>query len=384
MLILTTIYINISSDYAFALKNPAYVYCTTLGYEYITFQEEEGVRGACDLPNNPVDAWAFLKGKTTQEYSYCLQKGYKIKTVVDREKCKSIYSDECAVCILMDGTEVEVTKLMNLSLIESDCGDGFCASVMESFRTCPKDCPSGGYDGYCDGIEDGICDRDCLAAQDKDCVGLADRDGDGISDSLDNCPDKPNPDQMDADNDGAGNVCDTCLNDPEKVTQGICGCGIPDTDADQDGTPDCHDACPLDINKTEPGVCGCGKPDRDTDGDGVLDCIDSCPNDPNNDSDQDGVCGDVDNCPNISNSSQADSNGNGIGDVCEPTQLACDLDKDGNIDINDVKILLTYRNKPVPPDLVQCDMDGDGIITVLDSRKLVLKCTWPRCATSGP
>ncbi len=57
-----------------------------------------------------------------------------------------------------------------------------------------------------------------------------------------------------------------------------------------------------------------------------------------------------------------------------------DLDNDGDVDRNDINILLSYRNQPASacPD---CDIDGDGIITVLDARKIVLLCTRPRCAT---
>jgi len=57
-----------------------------------------------------------------------------------------------------------------------------------------------------------------------------------------------------------------------------------------------------------------------------------------------------------------------------------DLDNDGDVDQDDLNILLTYRNQPagVCP---ECDIDGDGVITVLDARKLVLLCTRPRCAT---
>jgi len=56
-----------------------------------------------------------------------------------------------------------------------------------------------------------------------------------------------------------------------------------------------------------------------------------------------------------------------------------DLDHDGDIDQNDLNILLTYRNQPAS-ECPECDIDGDGIITVLDARKLVLLCTRPRCA----
>jgi len=66
----------------------------------------------------------------------------------------------------------------------------------------------------------------------------------------------------------------------------------------------------------------------------------------------------------------------------EVTALAItgDLDNDGDVDQNDLNILLTYRNQPASA-CPECDIDGNGIITVLDARKLVLMCTRPRCAT---
>lgn len=39
-------------------------------------------------------------------------------------------------------------------------------------------------------------------------IGPADRDGDGVRDSADNCPDDPNPDQLDRDRDGIGDRCE--------------------------------------------------------------------------------------------------------------------------------------------------------------------------------
>ena len=46
---------------------------------------------------------------------------------------------------------------------------------------------------------------------------------DGIQDDVDNCPDRPNADQHDADKDGKGDVCDE--------------------DADNDGVPNQNDNC---------------------------------------------------------------------------------------------------------------------------------------------
>lgn len=44
---------------------------------------------------------------------------------------------------------------------------------------------------------------------------------------------------FDSDEDGFGDTCDRCREDPFKVDPGICGCGRPDVDADGDGQMDC-------------------------------------------------------------------------------------------------------------------------------------------------
>jgi pimeloyl-ACP methyl ester carboxylesterase len=58
-----------------------------------------------------------------------------------------------------------------------------------------------------------------------------------------------------------------------------------------------------------------------------------------------------------------------------------DLDNDGDIDNNDLNIILKYRNQPSSAN-PYCDLDGDGMITGLDARKLVTLCTRPRCSTN--
>ena len=171
--LLIVLLINSSFESVFALKDPSAVYCKELGYEYIIETLPDGNQiGLCRLPDNrTVSAWWFLEGKVAQEYSYCKKKGYEIKTVKDSETCSYIFTDECAVCVLEDGTEVEVAELMNLNFNASVCGDDFCASGMENFMTCPQDCSSGEWDGYCDGVKDGRCDPDCVerGGYDPDC-----------------------------------------------------------------------------------------------------------------------------------------------------------------------------------------------------------------------
>ena len=168
------LFLAISIPIAFALKNPAYVYCTELGYNNIVNETSRGSVDYCQFPDgSSADAWNFLKGKVAQEFSYCKKEGYGIKTVQDSVICQRLFTEECAVCILSNGTEVEVTQLMNLSLKEGVCGDGGC-TIGETYLNCPQDCTSGGLDGVCDGVKDGICDPDCVRLrtpeQDTDCL----------------------------------------------------------------------------------------------------------------------------------------------------------------------------------------------------------------------
>lgn len=156
--------------------------------------------------------------------------------------------------------------------------------------------------------------------------GNPDYDGDGIVDGEDNCPLVFNPDQTDADGDGAGDACDSDDdNDGVGDVQDNCplvpnadqadadgdGVGdICDVDDDSDGAEDTIDNCP-----------GTPNDQADADGDGVGDACDPFPNDPMNDVDMDGIGGDVDNCPVIANPDQADSDGDGLGDACDTASV---------------------------------------------------------------
>ncbi|MFB6262655.1 MAG: thrombospondin type 3 repeat-containing protein [Bradymonadaceae bacterium] len=91
-------------------------------------------------------------------------------------------------------------------------------------------------------------------------VCAADFDGDGIGDASDNCPQAPNPDQDDGDDDGTG---DACTND-----------------TDGDGLPNGSDECRLLPNPKQRDTNGDGVGNRcwsDRDRDGVADRLDACP-----------------------------------------------------------------------------------------------------------
>ena len=57
-----------------------------------------------------------------------------------------------------------------------------------------------------------------------------------------------------------------------------------------------------------------------------------------------------------------------------------DLDGDGDVNQNDLNIILAALNTPATGPGDPRDLDGDGMITALDARKLIALCTRPRCA----
>lgn len=58
-----------------------------------------------------------------------------------------------------------------------------------------------------------------------------------------------------------------------------------------------------------------------------------------------------------------------------------DLDSDGDVDRDDLMVMLGHRNQPASGPSDPMDLDGDGMITAVDLRQLRLLCTRSYCAT---
>jgi putative hemolysin len=100
--------------------NPATKYCTDSGYVWEKKMTDEGEIGICVMPSGEkLEEWSFATGRTGEEWSYCEKKGLKLKIISDVEKCRNVLSEECAVCVLDDGTYAEVTKLLKTDIINN-------------------------------------------------------------------------------------------------------------------------------------------------------------------------------------------------------------------------------------------------------------------------
>ena len=193
-----------------------------------------------------------------------------------------------------------------------DDGDGV-ADTADAFPLDPKESVDTDSDGTgnnadTDDDNDGVSDLD-EATLGTDPL-LADTDGDADNDGADNCPLVKNAEQVDTDEDGTGNVCDT--------------------DDDADTVLDGVDNCPLIANTDQ----------ADTDGDEAGNVCDI-------DDDGDTILDGVDNCPLIVNTNQLDTDTDGVGDVC-------DTDIDGDTVLNDDDVFPLDSGE-------SADTDGDKI-----------------------
>ena len=171
-------------------------------------------------------------------------------------------------------------------------------------------CPDTPNPDQLDSDRDGAGDAcDACPLDDR---GSPDDADDGFGSFCDNCASIPNPDQADADGDGVGDVCDSC---PNRVNpkQSINDPGFPCKAGDQDGdgVDNRVDTCPFIMNADNQADS-----DGDQIGDVCDNCLD-VPNRDQKDRDLDGVGNACDNCPKISNADQTDSDNDAVGDACD-------------------------------------------------------------------
>ena len=227
-------------------------------------------------------------------------------------------------------------------------------------------------------------------------ITIGDSDGDGIVDVSDNCDFVVNPEQLDTDGDGIGDLCDPDL-DGDGVTNELDNCpmdynpdqanndndssgDICDNDDDNDGYSDIQDFFPFDPNEwSDTDRDGIGNnADTDDDNDKYLDTDDAFPlnprewidtdgdgigNNKDKDDDNDGVEDRRDAFP-LDESEHTDTDKDGIGNNSDQ-----DDDGDGYLDDHEIECnsdpLRRYK-KPrdydddLIPDCIDLDDDNDG------------------------
>lgn len=157
-----------------------------------------------------------------------------------------------------------------------------------------------------------------------------DSDNDGILNNEDNCPEIPNPNQSNNDDDELGDICDP--------------------DDDNDGVDDTEDKCPFDEDPNQ----------EDFDNDGIGDACDD-------DVDGDGVLNENDQCPNTQLGIEVDENGcevqqgNLLVSTLGPTNinpsssiLNGEISDDGGLPVTDRGFYISY-SESMPPTESQFD-----------------------------
>ena len=102
------------------MANPAAVYCTDLGYDFLVRESAEGGQaGFCIFPDSSeCPAWEFFRGECGNEWSYCAKQGFTLET---RRDTTAGRSGAYAVCVFDDGSEC-----LEQEFLKGTCKPGQC------------------------------------------------------------------------------------------------------------------------------------------------------------------------------------------------------------------------------------------------------------------
>ncbi|MCP4704437.1 MAG: hypothetical protein GY865_07485, partial [candidate division Zixibacteria bacterium] len=285
------------------------------------------------------------------------------------------------------------------------CPDDNCVDIAnpdnfnydgDSFGNLCDNCPTVPNDDQADTDGDGVgnaCDN---------CVSIpntiqTNSDGDSFGDLCDNCPNFTSENQTDNDDDGEGDVCDDDDDDDGILDDGDLSGVIGDYPCPDGVTTNCDDNCSNKYNPTQEDADGDGIGDlcdncpddynpeqSDNEGDGLGDICDDDDDDDGilDDGDLSGTIGDYpcpdgattncdDNCQYISNSGQDDSDADGEGDVCD---WECgEANNDASLNIGDVVYISQYllQNGPEPLFMESADVDSLDGITINDAMHIL-------------
>lgn len=225
-------------------------------------------------------------------------------------------------------------------------------------------------------------------------ASAADTDLDGLDDTVDNCTEYFNPQQLDSDGDLYGNECDGDLNNDGLIDladygllQANVGLDIAAFDYIRDGIVSSADLDYWNSSLYGAALGPSGRADAgpywsdgvilaDADGDGWPEFssdpneVDLCPNfynaDANGDLDGDGIGDGCDLCVNHDDSLTpgVDTDGDGIGNACD-----ADYDNNGVTSVLDFSVFISCFQAvrfDIGSACAEVDATGDGIVTVLD------------------
>ncbi|MBW2965254.1 DUF333 domain-containing protein, partial [Candidatus Woesearchaeota archaeon] len=118
----------ILSSIAYAIPNPAAVYCENMGGEFGTVKDADtgSEYGVCRFSDAECDAWDFYAGKCGKQHSVCAQNGYDTVTKSDG---RDPYSREYALCVPAGDS------ITGMAVADSDREGSSLSSILKRFAS---------------------------------------------------------------------------------------------------------------------------------------------------------------------------------------------------------------------------------------------------------